>query len=186
MRILLVFLATSLAAGMVEGQTIRVHPSAQYMPLRVFDATGKLMAGTTAENDLNEPMAVTFLYSPTSTGKGQTFTLRIRAAPSEGHVDYRWAQVLSDTFYFESSDCTGQAYVESPGPMPGRRLALIDSQTNLLYLSEANPTVAAKIYDSLRHPLGSCLETGQQSFLAVAVDPVIDMDDFFTLPFEIR
>jgi len=55
MRTLLVMLATCLATSVVEGQTVRVHPNAQYMPLRVYDAAGKLMAGTTGEPDPAEP-----------------------------------------------------------------------------------------------------------------------------------
>jgi hypothetical protein len=176
----------SLGTTAVEGQTILVHPSARFMPLRVFDATGKLMAGTIGVSDPAEPMAVTFLYQ-TSTSRGDSFTLRIKAPLSDGPLGYYWAPLPIDTFYFESDDCSGQPYVESPGLMAGRRVAVPDTATNLLYLSEPKPTVVAAVYQSLRHPLDSCeRDLGAQSILAVAVNPVIDMDNAFTQPFEIR
>jgi hypothetical protein len=185
MRILLVFLATSLVTGVVEAQTVGAHPSARYMPLRVFDATGKLVGGTVGEPDPVQPLAVTLLYSEPGSS-GDAFTLKVKAPPTDGQVTYVWAQLPSDTFFFETGNCTGQAYVESPGPMPGRRLAILDWQTNVLYLSEPNPTVAAKTYHSLRRPQEPCDVEGPQSFLAVAVDPIVDMDEVFALPFEIR
>ena len=187
MRTLLVMLATCLATSMVEGQTVRVHPNAQYMPLRVYDAAGKLMAGTTGEPDPSEPLAVTLLYQPTPFSKGDSFTLRIKVPLSDGPLGYYWAPLPTDTLYFESVDCSGQAHVESPALMPGRRVAVLDIPANLLYLSEPKPTVVPKVFHSQRPPFDSCDgNIGALSILAVAVNPTIDMDGFFTQPFDIR
>jgi hypothetical protein len=158
------------------------------MPLRLLDAAGKLTAGIVAEPDPLEPLAATLLYvPPMSPSHGDSFTLRVQREVSEPKVRYRWAQLPTDRFVFESVDCTGQAYIEVPVSMPGRRFALLDTQTNLLYLSEPDPTVVAKTLHSLRYPLQPCdLDAGTENFLGVAVEPVIDMDDVFTPPFEIR
>jgi hypothetical protein len=187
MRISTALLAGLISTSVAEAQTISVVPGAQFMPLRIVDATGALMGGTVAEPEWPDlpQLAVTFRYSATGTTRGETFTLRIQPEQSLPKFRYRWSQLETDRFFFDTSDCTGQAYVEAGKPMPGRRMALLDTETNLLYLSAPDPNIAVKTYHSLRHPLQSCtVSTG--SMLAVAIDPVIDMDTVFVPTFEVR
>jgi hypothetical protein len=191
MRISAVLLAVSLSASIVEGQTIGVAPGAQSMPLRVFDSNGKLVGGTVAEPQWPDvpQLVITLRYQPPSDDKvptiPDTFTLRIQPEQSLPKFRYRWSQLDTDVFFFETSDCTGQAYVEAGNPMPGRRMALLDTQTNLLYLSAPDPDIVLKSFHSFRVPLQSCsVQTG--SMLSVAVDPVIDMDTVFAPTFEVR
>jgi hypothetical protein len=186
MRASATMLAACLLGSAAYAQTVTAPPGAQLMPLRVFDATGKLMSGTVAEPDSPGPLALTFRYqSSIGTTQGDTFTLRIQAEPSGPQLRYRWAQLANDVFFFESNDCTGQPYVEAPGPLPGRRLALLDYQSNLLYLSEPDPVIVTRTRHSLRQPLQACVVTGPELFQGVAVDPVLDMDDVFTLTFRV-
>ena len=191
MRIAAVLVAGLLSTSVVEAQTVTVVPGAQSMPLRVFDATGKLMGGTVAEPEWPglAQIAVTFRYQPPTDDKiptiPDTFTLRIQPEQSLPKFRYRWSQLDTDLFFFETSDCTGQAYVEAGNPMPGRRMALLDTQTNLLYLSAPDPDIVLKSFHSFRVPLQSCtVQTG--SMLSVAVDPVIDMDTVFVPTFQVR
>ena len=187
MRISAVLLAVLISTSVVEAQTISPVPGAQFMPLRILDATGKLMGGTVPEPEWPDlpQLAVTFRYSATGSTGGETFTLRIQPEQSLPKFRYRWSQLTTDRFFFETNDCTGQAYVEAGNPMPGRRMALLDTETNLLYLSAPDPNIVPKPYHSFRNPLQSCtVSTG--SMLAVAIDPVIDMDDVFVPTFEVR
>jgi hypothetical protein len=190
MRIVVAVMATSLAAFAVEAQTIRMNPGAQYMPLRMFDATGKLMGGTVADTQAPSfpQLAVTFRYhSPIATASGETFTLRVEPDASGPHLRYRWTQFGSDLFFFESNDCTGQPYVEARNPLPGRRMALLDYEFNVLYLSEPDPAIVTRIYHSFRYPQQACtVNAGPGNFQAVEIAPVIDMDDIFTLPFRVN
>jgi len=187
MRVSAVLLAVLISTSVVEAQTVGPLPGAQLMPLRILDATGKLMGGTVAEPewpDLQQ-LAVTFRYSATGSSVGETFTLRVQPEQSLPKFRYRWSQLTTDRFFFDTSDCTAQAYVEAGNPMPGRRMALLDTETNLLYLSAPDPNIVPKPYHSFRNPLQPCtVSTG--SMLAVAINPVIDMDDVFTPPFAIR
>ena len=180
-------LAVGVSASIVEGQTVSALPTARYMPLRVVDAAGKLMAGTTAEPQWPDvqQLTVTLRYQATAESKGETFTLRIQPEQSLPKFRYRWSQLPSDQFFFETSDCTGQAYVEAGNPMPGRRMALLDTATNLLYLSAPDPDIVLKSYHSFRFPFQSCtIQTGPM--LSVAIDPVIDMDTVFVPTFTVR
>lgn len=187
MRTSTVLLAVLISTSAVEAQTITPVPGAQFMPLRILDATGKLIGGTVAEPEWPAlpHLAVTLRYSATGTTTGETFTLRIQPEQSLPKFRYRWSQSETDRFFFETSDCTGQAYVEAGNPMPGRRMALLDTEANLLYLSAPDPNIVFKTHHSLRQPLQSCtVSTG--SMLAVAIDPVIDMDTVFVPTFQVR
>lgn len=191
MRISAALVAGLISTSVVEAQTIGPVPGAQYMPLKIVDATGKLMGGTAAEPEWPAlpQLAVTLRYQPPTDDKipttPDTFTLRIQPEQSLPKFRYRWSQLETDLFFFETTDCTGQAYVEAGNPMPGRRMALLDTETNVLYLSAPDPNIALKTHHSFRHPLESCIvSTG--SMLAVAIDPVIDMDTVFVPTFQVR
>jgi len=187
MRISAALFAGLISTSVVEAQTISPVPGAQYMPLRVVDSTGKLVDGTTAEPEWPDVQQLTgtLRYQATPESKGETFTLRIQPEQSLPKFRYRWSQLPNDRFFFETSDCTVQAYVEAGNPLPGRRMALLDTATNLLYLSAPDPDIALKTYHSFRDPFESCtVQTG--SMLAVAVDPVIDMDTVFAPTFSVR
>ena len=191
MRTPAVLLAVLMSASIVEAQTVSVAPGAQSMPLRVFDSNGKLVGGTMAVPEWPDvpQLVLTFRYAPPADDKvptiPDTFTLRIQPEQSLPKFRYRWTQLPNDQFFFETSDCTGQAYVEAGNPMPARRMALLNTETNLLYLSEPDPDIVAKPFHSFRYPFQACtVQTG--GMLAVAINPVIDMDTVFDPPFEVR
>jgi hypothetical protein len=194
MRTVITILAACLVGSVVQAQTVSVDPSAQYMPLQVFDAKGKLVAGAVAEPDWSFPgrLPITLRYhsplEPTTT-KGDTFSLRIVADASGSHLRYIWFTVnTGDAFYFESTDCTGQAYLDAGRAIPGRRMALLDhaSNPNLLYLSEPDPVVVVREYHSSRPAEYPDCVNQIGNILAAAIAPVIDLDDVFTLPFRVN
>ena len=193
MRTVITIFAACLVGSAVQAQTVSVDPSAKYLPLQVFDAKGRLVAGMIADPESPGPtgLAITLRYhsplEPTTT-KGDTFSLRIVADASGSHLRYIWFTVnTGDAFYFESTDCTGQAYVRAGNPLPGRRMALLDLESNRLYLSEPDPMSVRRTYHSYRLPLGDChFRPDPFNIQAVEITPVIDLDDVFTLPFRVN
>ena len=195
MRTIVTTFVAIFTASLVHAQTISAHPSAQFMPLRMFDATGKLMGGVVAippTGPSYPEIAVTFRYQPSpAVTKGDTFTLRlVPDGTNFPKLRYRWSSSAFDPFFYESIDCTGQPYVDvstSSEPMPGRRRASLDYETNLLYLSEPDPTIVTRTYHSTRYPGGPCfVNAGPQNFRAIEIYPTVDFDDFFAPPFEVR
>jgi len=194
MRTVVTTFVAIFTASLVHAQTISAHPSAQFMPLRMFDAAGKLMAGVVAippTGPSYPKLAVTFRYQPSpAVTKGDSFTLRMQPDGSGPKLRYRWSSEGSDLFFFESIDCTGQPYVDvsmNSSPMPGQRRALLEYETNLLYLSEPDPTIVTRTYHSKRYPGGPCfVNAGPGSLQAIEVYPTVDFDDFFAPPFEVR
>jgi len=188
MRTMTIVVAAWLAASSTEGQTVIRDSSARTMPLKVYDATGKLMAGVVANPDgANVYYPVTLRYSPTGVGIGDSFSLAIQADADSGHVRYKWFELATVKLFFASHDCTGQAYVEALNPLGGRRLALLDYETNWLYLSGPDPAIVLQTYHSSKFPQQPCVDAGSGgSFMSVPIDPIVDMDDVFPEPFQVR
>jgi len=170
-------------------QTIGPGPTAKYQPLRVFDANGKLLGGTVAEQYQYSDsfVTVTMVYRASPLLKnGDSVSLQLQPYLPQNPARFRWAELLSQTLYFESTDCTGPSFVSVRELLPGRRFGIVDATDNRLYLTDADPVITAVQSQSRRVTGQGCSQTPQTLGAAAVAQPVLDLDDYFTLPFEVR
>jgi hypothetical protein len=188
MKLQLVVLATLLAATWPEwgrAQGVSAIPGAG--PMRVYDATGKFVSSVEPDN----PLRVILSYAASPTDKAASFALNLQIDTSGDRVRWRWSETVGPYLMYESTDCSGQPYVDPRQLLPGGRLALVDTGvfSNMLYLSEPEPPVVLRTLGSRRYAgqKSGCLpNSGPFSMRTVTVHPVVDMDEVFTLPFRVQ
>jgi hypothetical protein len=188
MKLEMVALATLVAStspGWGSAQEISAIPGSG--PLRVYDATGKFVSSVEPGN----PLRVTLNYAEGPAARPASFALDLQIDTTGDRVRWRWSETLGPYFMYESTDCSGQPYVDPRQLLPGRRVALLDTGifSNMLYLSEPDPPVVLRTLGSRRyagHEPGCLPNSGPFSLRTVTVHPVVDMDEVFTPPFRVQ
>ncbi|MET0556878.1 MAG: hypothetical protein ABW221_27815 [Vicinamibacteria bacterium] len=188
MKLEIVVLATLVAAACPEwGSAQGVSALPPSGPMRLYDATGKFVSSVEPDN----PLRVILNYADGPIDKPSSFALNLQIDTTGDRVRWRWLDSLGPYFMYESTDCSGQPYVDPRQLLPGRRVALLDTGifSNRLYLSEPDPPVVLRTLGSRRYAgqkSGCLANSGPFSMRTVTVQPVADMDDVFTLPFRVQ
>jgi hypothetical protein len=177
-RLLLVLWLASVAISLGAQTIAPRQPSAVNPDLRIryFDSTGKLV-GYLAANTLSYPELL-FLYNGTD-----TFSLAL--GPANPHLpdnNMAWNRVA--IIWFTEAGCTGRGLVDAASVATKRR-AVVGPADNILYLSEANPVAQLFSISSYRQQGLPCTDVGPFTSTIVAVDPILNLDSLYSLPFHL-
>src|SRR5437762_10989467 len=163
-----VWLASATISAGAQTVTPRVGTPSR-LRVRYFDSTGKFI-GYLAGQTLNNPELL-FLYNGTD-----TFSLFL-IADNAGSNGMSWSR--PPALYFSNAECSGQASTDNS--FATKRKAVVAPWDNTLCVTAAHAIPQPVHIASLRN--GITCTPGNFETLLLAVDPILNLDSLYVLPF---